>query len=208
MRALIASTLISLGVGQALGTPPVAADYWRLRPHYQPQITDSACSVASVAMALAALGGGRVDQAALLRNDVAWRAETLPGGEGVSLAELVRHLRDALSRHGLRQARIELFRPASADAADLARLRAILAEAAGNADTVVLVSFDQGWLWGEPSVGHISPVGDYDAATGQVLVMDVDNAHFGAIRVHETALLTAMTQAGNDDPDGAILIRR
>lgn len=209
MRAFITSALISLGVGQALGTPPGAADYWRLLPHYQPQLTDSACSVASVAMALAALGGNGVDQASLLVSDAAWRQETAPGGEGVSFAELVDHLRTALGRAGMADASVEVFHPSPAIAAsDLARLRAILAEAAGNPDDVVLVSFDQGWLWGEPSVGHVSPVGDYDAATGQVLVMDVDGTHFGPIRVDERVLLAAMTQASADDPDGALLIHR
>lgn len=207
MKALIASTLISLGVGQALGTPPAAADYWRLLPHYRPQITDSACSVASVAMALAALGDGEVDQAGLLVDDVSWRQQTAPSGEGVSFAELVEHLRAALGRAGMADAGIELFHP-TGGAGDLNRLRAILAAAATDPDDVVLVSFDQGWLWGEPSVGHVSPVGDYDAATGRVLVMDVDGAHFGPIRVDDSVLLAAMTRAGADDPDGAILIHR
>lgn len=208
MRTFIASALISLGVGQMAGTPPASADYWLLAPHYRPQITDSACSVASVAMVLAALGDTRDDQTGLLADDATWRVQTLPGGDGVSFAELVQHLRTALARAGMPEATLEIFHPTSGGAADLARLRAMLAEAAGNPDDMVLVSFDQGWLWGEPSVGHVSPIGDYDAATGQVLVMDVDGAHFGPVRVEETVLLAAMAKAAHDDPDGVILIRR
>lgn len=207
MRAVIASTLIWLGVGQALGTPPATADYWRLLPHYRPQITDSACSVASVAMAQAALGDGGADQVGLLVDDVNWRRQTASNGEGVSFAELVEHLRAALQRAGMADAGIEVFHP-TGGTGDLSSLRAILAKAATDPDDVVLVSFDQGWLWGEPSVGHISPVGDYDAATGQVLVMDVDGGHFGPIRVDDSVLLAAMMRAGADDPDGAILVHR
>lgn len=185
MRAWIASALISLGMGQAAGVPSPSADYWRLLPHYRPQITDSACSVASVAMALAALGH-----------------------DGVSLAGLLRHLNAALRDAGMHDTAVETFLPTGRDADTLAHLRAILSAAAGQDGDVVLVTFDQDWLWGEPSVGHVSPVGDYDAATGQVLIMDVDGAHFGPVWVHEAVLLAAMTRAGGDDPDGAILIRR
>jgi hypothetical protein len=203
--ALIALTMVP---AQPLPAPQAGADYWRLAPFLEAQITDSACPVARVAAALGALGNTRAGQPALLAADTAWRGETGPGGEGVSFDALLRHLRQGLRSAGMADARLTVFHPADTGPQTLASMRALLAAAAGNAGDVVLLSFDQGWLWGEPSVGHVSPVGDYDAATGKVLIMDVDGAHFGPHWVAEADLLAAMTRAGDDDPDGIVVIRR
>lgn len=159
-------------------------------------------------MALAALGAGGVDQASLLVTDVRWRQETAAGGEGVTFADLLRHLHAALDQAGMADASVTVFQPVNAAPGDLVRLRALLTAAAGNGRDVVIVSFDQGWLWGEPSVGHVSPVGDYDPANGRVLLMDVDGDHFGPLWLDDTDLLRAMTRPDTDDPDGIILIRR
>lgn len=205
--ALAGGMVASMVIGPG-GVPGAAADFWRLWPHYWPQISDSACSLASAAMVLGALGAPGMDQAALGVADAGWGQATAPGGEGVSFAELVAHLRAGLDRAGLAQVRLGVVQPRDGGADDLARLRAMLAAAAGGAGDVVLVSFDQGRLWGEASVGHVSPVGDYDAATGAVLIMDVDPAHFGPHWWPDSQLLAAMAPLGSDDPDGAVLVAR
>lgn len=207
MKAWLALMVLSAGAAQAATTPQASADYWRLLPYYRPQISDSACSVASAAMALAALGAAGMDQPTLLATDAAWSRDTVPGGDGVSFGGLLAHLRQGLMRAGLGGARLTVFHPADTSPRTLARLRRLLAAAASDDGDVVLVSFDQGWLWGEPSVGHISPVGDYDAASGRVLIMDVDGEHFGPLWLADTDLLAAMTRA-DDDPDGVVVIRR
>lgn len=207
MRTFLLAASVSLLAVSASASPEASADYWRLLPYYRPQISDSACSVASAAMALAALGAEDVDQAALLVTDLAWREETVPGGAGVSFDQLLYHLSAALRRTGMGRTTITVFHPARTGG-DLARLRALLPAAAAGSRDVVLVSFDQGWLWGEPSVGHISPLGDYDPASNRVLLMDVDGEHFGPIWIRDTDLLAAMTRAEADDPDGVIVIRR
>lgn len=207
MNACLSAACLSLATASAWAAPEASADYWRLLPHYRPQISDSACSVASAAMALAALGAGGIDQASLLTTDIAWREETVPGGDGVSFRQFLHHLRIALRQSGMEQAHLTVFHPAHTGS-DLPRLRTLLSSAAAGSRDVVLVSFDQGWLWGEPSVGHISPLGDYDPARGRVLLMDVDGDHFGPIWIRDTDLLAAMSRAEADDPDGVIVIER
>ncbi|HTH15945.1 MAG TPA: phytochelatin synthase family protein [Magnetospirillum sp.] len=188
--------------------PHESADYWRLLPHYQAQETDAGCSVASVAAAVGALSAKAPDQRALRASDTVWGEQTREGGEGVSFAELLVYLRRSLDRAGLADAQMQVFVPRIGDEAALATLRALLAASAANPDDVVLVSFDQGWLLGEASVGHVSPVGDYDPDSHRVLVMDVDRERFGPVWIPDRALLAAMRRADDDDPDGVIVIRR
>lgn len=210
MRAMLAALLCCGGwladwPGGEL--PHDSADYWRLLPHYRAQETDAGCSVASVAAAVGALSHGVVDQRALRATEVAWGEQTREGGEGVSLSELTLYLRRSLDRAGLGDARLEVFSPGDADESQLARLRRVLAAAAAGADDVVLVTFDQGWLLGGASIGHVSPVGDYDPLGQRVLVMDVDRERFGPVWISDRALLAAMTRSP-DDPDGVIVVRR
>ncbi|HLO77182.1 MAG TPA: phytochelatin synthase family protein [Magnetospirillum sp.] len=195
---------LSTATTPAAGTP----DYWRLLPHYRPQVSDAACSVASVAMALGALGVRGIDQPVLMAADADWRLRAQTGGDGVSFAEMTTYLHRVLDRAGMADARLTVFHPAGMGADQLDRLRSLLRAAADGTADVVLVSFDQGWLWGEDSAGHVSPVGDYDAERGMVLIMDVDPAHFGPLWLPEQTLLAAMVRAGVADPDGVLVITR
>ena len=95
-----------------------APDYWALSPFYLPQDTDSACSVASIAMLLNALRGvpARADtdlvtQAGLraaLHNDQ-WTGETAQDGAGVTFAETAAIVTASLKAYNLERDRIEVF---------------------------------------------------------------------------------------------------
>ena len=110
-----------------LRTAP-APDYWTLSPFYLPQQTSSACSLASLAMALNALRGlparsdeRLVTQPALLKKmaQAAWTRQVAEGGSGVTLDGLVALVKKSLARFQLRNYVVEVIRPANEPSRDL-----------------------------------------------------------------------------------------
>ncbi|WP_247893495.1 phytochelatin synthase family protein [Azospirillum endophyticum] len=192
-----------------------APDYWALSPYYVPQTTSASCSLASVTMMLNALRGlpGLASERLVTARDVLnrldddhWRAATADDGEGVSFGELITYVRRSLGAYGI-DADVEVWRPRDASPATLAELRRILAENERNADDIILLAFDQGTLTGDVGVGHIAPLGAYDAATGRALVMDPDRAWYVPYWTSDARLLDAMLKPDRADPDGSGLIR-
>jgi len=192
-----------------------APDYWALSPYYVAQSTGSACSVASVAMMMNALRGlpgssadRLVTQNGVLNavGDAAWKAAVAENGEGVSFGEFEAYVRRTLDAYGVR-AEVEVFRPRDDSPETLADLRRILAENERSAEDIILLAYDQGTLTGDATVGHIAPLGAYDAATRRVLVMDVDRAWYVPYWASDVKLLEAMLKPDRADPTGSGLIR-
>jgi hypothetical protein len=159
-----------------------APHYWALSPYYVPQFTDSACSVAAIAMLVNALRGvppysvdPLVTQQALLDKvaNAQWSKETAQDGAGVTWDEFVADVRASLTAYGL-AAEIDTFKPPDGSPASLAQLRRALAENEESDRDIVLVYFDQGVLTGDWDGPHISPIASYDADRRRALVMDVD----------------------------------
>lgn len=191
-----------------------APDYWALSPFYTAQSTPAACSVASVAMVINALRGapfpaeGLVTQSELLKavGDPGWVAATGEQGDGVTVDALVSYLRRGLAAFGLRRAQVEVFHPVDNSTDTLARMRALLIANEQGAQDIALAVFDQGAVTGEPSAGHISPVGAYDLENRRVLIMDVDRQWYGPYWVPDDILLDAMLRPDTDDPGGHALV--
>jgi hypothetical protein len=178
-----------------------APDYWKLSAFYVPQATSSACSVASVTMAVNFARGLPEDaatpivtQAALLETvgDEAWTERGAEGGDGVTFQQFVEVVEESLRGYGLAGDRVEVIRPADASAATLAKVRAALAANEASGQDVILVYFNQGVLTGDWDGPHISPVGAYDAAAHAVLVMDVDREWYVPYWSSDEKLLEAM----------------
>src|ERR1700674_481049 len=113
-----------------------APDYWRLSPYYVPQISNSACSLATIATLINALRGlpalaneDLVSQASLLAAVAIpdWARKTAEHGEGVTWGEFKTYLALSLKAFGL-EADIETFRPPDASEASLVQLRQVLAD--------------------------------------------------------------------------------
>ena len=160
-----------------------APDYWKLSAFYVPQLTSSACSVASVAMAVnfarglpAAAEAPIVTQRALLEQvgDEAWADKGAEGGDGVTFEELVAVVEESLRSYGVEGYAIEVVRPGDDSAASLAEVRRALAANEASERDLILIYFNQGVLTGDWDGPHISPIGAYDQGARQVLVMDVD----------------------------------
>lgn len=192
-----------------------APDYWALAPFYVPQVTGSACSVASVAMMMNALRGlpnaaadRIVTQKQLLDavDDDRWRDAVAEDGEGISFTDLAHYVRRSLEAYGL-DAEVEVFRPQDDSPRTLAALRRILADNEQSDGDIILLAFDQGTLTGDVGAGHIAPLGAYDAATRRVLVMDPDRSWYVPYWTSDEKLLAAMLKPDRADPEGSGLIR-
>ena len=177
-----------------------AAHYWALSPFYAPQITDSACSVAAIAMLLNSLRGvpphsvdPLVTQQGLLDRvaNVRWTTETAQDGAGVTFDELVADTRASLEAYGL-AADLDIFKPQDDSAASLAQVRRLLIENELSDRDIVLVYFDQGVLTGDWDGPHISPIATYDADLRHVLIMDVDRQWYIPYWSSDERLLAAM----------------
>ncbi len=185
-----------------------APDYWKLAAFYVPQFTTSACSVASVAMAINFARGLPEDseepivtQKALLEKvaDAAWTARGAEGGDGVTFDEFIGVLEASLETYKIHGYGIEVIRPRAADAAALASVRAALAANEASDHDLILIYFNQGVLTGDWDGPHISPIGAYDQSTHRALVMDVDREWYVPYWSPDTKLLDAMLKPAPAD---------
>lgn len=192
-----------------------APDYWALSPYYVHQATGSACSVASVAMMINALRGlpplatnRLVTQQRVLNevDDDAWKTATAENGDGVSFADFQGYVRRSVDAFAL-DAEVEVFRPKDSSPETLAELRRILTDNERTDRDIVLLAYDQGTLTGDATVGHIAPLGAYDAGSRRVLVMDVDRQWYVPYWSSDEKLLEAMVKPDRGDPTGSGLIR-
>jgi hypothetical protein len=178
-----------------------APDYWMLSPFYVPQQTASACSLASIAMAVNFVRGmpegaeeAIVTQSALLTKlgDATWAEEVAEEGSGVTFAEFVAIVKRSLAAYQLRDHRVEVIRPVDDTAGALANLRQALMANEESADDIILVYFNQGVVTGDWDGPHISPIGAYDREARRVLIMDVGREWYVPYWTADTRLLAAM----------------
>jgi hypothetical protein len=177
-----------------------APDYWALSPFYVPQVTGSACALATIVTVLNALIGlpplgtdTLVSQQSLLQavGSADLAAKTAEKGEGVTFDEFMTYLAKSLDAYKL-SADIEVLKPADASAQTLARVRALLADNERSGDDFVMVYYNQGVVTGDWDGPHLSPIGAYDAAQKRVLIMDVDREFYIPYWTEDETLLAAM----------------
>lgn len=178
-----------------------ASDYWALSPYYVPQASNSACSLAAVAMLVNALKGlpafaheSLLTQPAL-RDAVGstWASKTAEGGDGVTWEEFKQFLRLALQAFAL-DGQIETFKPPDTSQVSLDELRRLLSENERSDDDIALIYFNQGVITGDWDGPHLSPIGAYDAERSRVLVMDVDRQFYGPYWTSDEKLLEALVR--------------
>jgi len=189
-----------------------APDFWALITHYTGQMNSFSCSVAAVAMVMNAINRTQGDllardanyQQAKLIDDVQavhWKERVMgnrwKGRKGLTLAELATVMTDALQTYGIKGWTVSTrsFHDTTPEA--LEALRAVLKANEASADDFVILHFLQDRLTDDPGgpYAHISPVGAYDAASGRVLILDVDREYYGPYWVGVERLLTALSAA-------------
>jgi hypothetical protein len=182
-----------------------APDFWALTPYYASQPDDRSCSAASVAMLVNALRAERtlgandsLATAVSVLNSVEperWKHKLAPDGAGVTLDELAALIPPVLKSFGIDAARVETLRFADAGAESVARWRRLLVENEQSSGDLVLVNYLQSTVTGDPegAVGHIAPVGAYDATKRRVLLFDPDRQWYEPYWTPDETLLQAMT---------------
>lgn len=196
-----------------------APDYWALSPYYTAQQTDSACSVATVAMILNAARAGQelkkedelFTQNKILKilNNSNWSAQVSQGGNGVSLDELRNILLESFHVIGLLKVSVEAVHISQVSHAAEKKLRqALVANEASNKNFMI-ANFDQGQFTADTSVGHFAPVGAYDAVRKRILIMDPDRQWYEPYWVSEAEFLKAMATQDQDahQPRGYLFIQ-
>ncbi len=186
-----------------------APDFWALISHYTGQEGGNYCSVAAVTIVLNAIArtGGDLRasdanyQQSKLLDDVKaahWKERLTDKGwegrKGLTLAELEDVVGDTFKTYGIKGWTVTRRSFTDATPAALGELRAILETNEASARDFVLVHFLQDKLTNDPGgpYPHISPIGAYDAASGRVLILDVDREYYGPYWVSAERLLIAL----------------
>jgi len=169
-----------------------APDFWSLMPYYVPQFNGAACGVASLSMVLNAarsdqnLGASDpliVQQSLLSAIPVEnWKSRILGSfwglnpfaKRGTPLSVLGQIAEKALEHYDIQGARVEIRHFDSLTPESLQELRRVLSENEANPNNWIIVNFNQKALTDDAEVGHLAPIGAYDAATDQVLILDPD----------------------------------
>lgn len=178
-------------------------DFWKIAPYYLPQHNPKACSVASVAMILNAL---RADDK-LTASDELFTSESLLKlekefanatgklGRGMTLDGLQSATQKALDKAYPSKYVVESFRFNALDKEkELVRLKDLLIQNEKDPKNMMIANFLQGTLTGDPegNIGHISPIGAYDAKSDRVLIMDTDRQYYEPYWISSAKLLEAM----------------
>ncbi len=186
-----------------------APDFWVLINHYTGQESGNYCSVAAVTIVLNAIARTSGD---LRANDANYRQSKLlddvkaahwkerltdkgwEGRKGLTLAELEEVVLDTFKTYGIKGWTVTRRSFTDATPGALGELRALLEANEASADDFVIVHFLQDKLTNDPGgpYPHISPLGAYDAASGRVLVLDVDREYYGPYWVSAERLLAAL----------------
>ena len=179
-----------------------APDYWALSPYYLPQQTDSACSLASVTMVVNAARMGKkltADDELATQNGVLkkaaqadWDKAVGDKGKGVSLDELPKLLEASLIAYGVDVVSVEAIHTPDSSKATAGKLHKALLANETSAHDFIIANFIQGVFTGDADVGHIAPVGAYDATNRRVLIMDPDRQWYEPYWVSEATFLKGM----------------
>ncbi|MBC7690174.1 MAG: hypothetical protein H7222_00245 [Methylotenera sp.] len=189
-----------------------APDFWAMMPYYTAQQTHKSCSVASITMML----NGLRSQTDLKASDLLV-SETLvaeknaflknavgPRGAGVALEDLAKSLRELLKTwdpaHVYEVEIVHMTSDPKKAAEARTLLKKALSENEKSAQDFILANFLQGELTGDPEgmVGHISPIGAYDARNEKVLILDPDREYYEPYWVSTDALIKAMATQDSD----------
>jgi len=173
------------GAVRTEGNPLKAA----LIKHHVKQFHGASCSVASVVSVVNALkelqgdGSAPITQMEILEHvkSANWKERMIDknykGRRGLPLAVLGEVVKSSLDTYGIAYAALETV-PAPGRSEQPERFREILWKRLHDFDrrgTCLIIShFDQGAYVPTLNIPHISPVGGFDAETGQVVILDVD----------------------------------
>lgn len=165
-----------------------APDFWALVGYYVPQMNGRSCSSASVA---AVLNAARLklpktsDDKVVTETDLLDKVKTekwkerlsedgLNGSYGLNLDQLGAVTLDSFKMYGFTRATVQVVHIADVKPATQALVVKNLRLNDASDKDFILANFVQGAYTDDADVGHISPVGAFDAEKKRVLILDVD----------------------------------
>jgi len=195
------------------------SDFWKLIPYYVPQHNEKACGVASSIMILNALfagdrntaAGQNVDVEEIFKLSPAYKKNVGAKGRGFTVDELGDTLTKLLetAKGGPYTVSVERFNGADKKA-ELKRLTKLLTANEKNPSDFIIANFLQSVLTGDPegSVGHIAPIGAFDARKKRVLILDPDRKYYQPYWVPVEKLMDAIntTDSGTSRPRGLVVV--
>lgn len=164
-------------------------DFWKLIPYYVPQHNDKACGVASSVIVLNALfaperntaDAKNVDVDELFKLNAFYKKAVGTNGKGIMLDQLGEAFTKVFEKSPGASFTVTVERFDGKDKkAELKRLEKLLAANEKNQNNFIVANFLQGVLTGdrEGMIGHISPIGAYNAKKKKVLILDVDRKFY------------------------------
>jgi hypothetical protein len=167
---------------------------------FEPQQTESACSLASATWVINALGTGirprmSQDQVAALDTTGLWARATRDDGPGIDLDALCDYLRVALGNDAVKVSAFHVEPHAGGPSAEI--LRRALRDSEHERDMFVIVNANQSLLFDEgDDVGHFVVAAGWDEQRGRVLVLDPDRYGVMPIEALEDAMRTRSDESG------------
>lgn len=180
-----------------------APDFWALMPYYVPQVEESGCSIATVAMAVNGARAGiklTSEDPLALQKDLVKKVKNKAWNKGffgwlgyaTSLDQLGEIVPEAFKAYGVTVKSVEVVHGELTDAIRT-KLHQALVENEKSARDFILLNFDQKVFTGDMTAGHMAPVAAYDEVKKRVLVLDPDRTLYEPYWVTEEALLQAIS---------------
>lgn len=191
-----------LSLSHAYFQSHAAPDYWAISPYYVGQRDEKSCSLASVTMIVNAARVQKnltaedelATQPQVLKKtgDARWEHDLGTLGRGVTLDELGKFTEEALKAYGVAPKKVEVLHASTTPEFRQALLE-ILTENEKSSRDFVIANFIQGAYTGDADVGHISPIGAFDAKNERVLVLDPDRQWYEPYWVSLTTFIRGMS---------------
>ena len=195
-----------------------APDYWAISPYYLPQRDESSCSLASFAMVFNALRSEQALGASdklITQNGFAEKYKDHPAvklfffshGGAINLEEFGYIARTALAGYGLNQYKVDVIH-ADSTPEFKKKLHDILVQNEATNRNFVIANFLQSEYTGDPegAIGHVAPVGAFDAKKDKVLVFDPDREYYEPYWVKFDVFAKGLNTKDGDKTRGILFI--
>ena len=195
-----------------------APDYWSLSPYYLAQRDGSSCSLASFTMVMNALRSnqslGASDKlvtqdnfAEKLKDNAAINRFFFGHGGAISLDEFGVIAKLALDRYGFQKDQVEVLH-ADASPEFAKKLKEILVKNEASDRNFIIANFLQSEYTGDPegAIGHVAPVGAYDAKKNRVLIFDPDREYYEPYWVSFESFVKGLNTKDGDKTRGILFI--
>jgi hypothetical protein len=202
------ATTLAMSHDYFLSPKHPSPDFWALIGHYVPQYNDAACSAASITMILNAARAElpkTSDDKLVIQPELVektqvhnWKERLSTEGygpqkvHGTSLDVLRDVAEAAFKANGFPNVQVTAVHVSDDSTKTRALVRKLLADNEKSAKDFILANFNQKSYTDDADVGHIAPIGAYDATKKRVLVLDPDRQWYEPYWVAEDQFIRGL----------------